>query len=216
MLLRRSLHIHLQSLVAGTPTPIRQHMHWHPARLMRSLTKIAQTNRGRVGNIQHQHPHSNVLPSHRQLVHNVNTGHKSYDDHFDDREQGNVLLRSECASRELAHSRNYPVVIQTYYEFMEHYLLDDDMFAHGCDTYAPDNVVSAPSHAPTEHVVPIRVTQVHVMCELAPVDWNHDFETGHHFQALFEHGNSPTPLSNLNMHPKIRERVHTASADTWA
>lgn len=57
---------------------------------------------------KHHHPTPlPIPPPYHPPAHHESTGHKSYYDHFDDREQGNVLMRAEGAASEAVYSQTY-------------------------------------------------------------------------------------------------------------
>lgn len=80
-------------------------------------------------------PPPTALPQYRPPVQHVHTSHKTYYDHFDDREQRILLVAMKNVVDEYAAARNLILVKGTYYEFVEKCRLENGFVEHDCDTY---------------------------------------------------------------------------------
>lgn len=95
-----------------------------------------------------------------------------------------------------------------YHEFMEECRWEGEMVAHGYDTYVPSDRMPVPVIVTAQLEVPVYINGGSNAC----TEWDHELGAVEHFQALFEHGLSMTPILYVhNVRAKLPSGVHTVA-----
>lgn len=139
------------------------------------------------------------MPQDRPRVQHAHSGHRTYYNHFDDREQGNVLLAMGVGAGMDTHEDAQPPIAGTYYRFMEQFLLENGIADCDCTAYSPISLVPDPSSALDPANVPVRVANRQTSKELHHSEWDLDFDVEESLDTLSQDGEHSPPLP---------ERVH--------
>lgn len=126
------------------------------------------SNRDSVCDKKHHPPPPTVILEYRPPVQHAHTDHMTYYDHFDDREQGSVLVSMSVGAGKGTHEDAQPSMVGTHYEFMEQRCLENGIVACECTAYGPISLLPDPSNAVGPVNVPIHVADRRADKELHP------------------------------------------------